>query len=219
MVLAVILLHGSRRVAPLSDALGAKPALRPFTGECQPTSSGRLRRPSAGLAMTRTPSTTTAMGASIAPTVPTTPAHLGSDAPGAAPRDALMLLATEQAAHERAARGGTSTALSYRTAPVALARHPAASSSGQTVTPSGAEGPRRRGCGMASRREGRAEVGRSGCPRRAATVRQSQAETLDSRTVAHSRGRSQQGETGMAFKRSGVRLSSAHFSSLVIPNT
>jgi hypothetical protein len=57
--------------------------------------------------------------------------------------------------------------------------------------------------------EGRAEVGRSGCARRSATVRQSQPETLDSRTVAHSRTRSQQGETGMAFKRSGVRLSSA----------
>ena len=63
--------------------------------------------------------------------------------------------------------------------------------------------------GVTARREGRAEVGRSGCARRSATVRPSQREALDSRTVAHSRGRSQQGETGMAFKRSGVRLSSA----------
>jgi hypothetical protein len=56
---------------------------------------------------------------------------------------------------------------------------------------------------------GRAEVGRSGCARPSATVRLSQRETLNSRTVAHSRTRSQQGKTGMAFKRSGVRLSSA----------
>src|SRR5262249_10083932 len=63
--------------------------------------------------------------------------------------------------------------------------------------------------GATAPREGRAEVGRSGCARRSATVRQSQPETLDSRTVAHDRGRSQQGETGMAFKRSWVRLPSA----------
>src|SRR5262249_43215980 len=56
---------------------------------------------------------------------------------------------------------------------------------------------------------GRGEVGRSGCARRSATVRQFQPETLDSRTVAHDRGHSQQGETGMAFKRSWVRFPSA----------
>ena len=62
---------------------------------------------------------------------------------------------------------------------------------------------------MAPRRGGRAEVGPSGCARRSATVRQFQRETLDSRTVAHSRACSRQGPTGMAFKRSWVRLPSA----------
>ena len=79
-------------------------------------------------------------------------------------------------------------------------RRPRARSACKQSHGSPAEGRGWGGCRVATRREGRAEVGRSGCARRSATVRPSQQEALDSRTVAHGRGRSQQGETGMAFK-------------------